>query len=167
MILSGRKGIIWLFPLILSFLPLIAVSPMTKSVVKVESTDGSSNVRVENDTSSSNTTTTTTTTGRTDIVIECNGVKKEYHSDKAENVTLNCDDSTTGTVKSEVKISNNTSSATTSPNPTIEEAKKKIAEKKEEIKKEVKAAKEKIKERNDLFEEITHMIREFFKNFHF
>lgn len=164
---TGRKILIFLSLLVFAILAVGTSYAVTKSSVHVETEgDGEANVHVENKVTSNTTTTTTKSTGRTDIVIECNGVKKEYHSDKAENVTLNCDDSTTGTVKSEVKITNGTSpTSKVSPNPTqIEELKKQT----DEIKDEVNAAKDKIKEeRKNLFEQMTQFFREFFKNFHF
>lgn len=169
MILSGRKVLLVTSSLLTTFLIPHSVAAYTESNVKITTEGGDSHVSVTSD-ADSTTTTTTKSTGRTDIVIECNGVKKEYHSDKAENVTLNCDDSTSGTAKSEVRINSNSSSIT--PNPTIEEGKKKIKEeidkKKEEIKKEVKSARDKAeKERDDLFKELTQKIRDFFKNFRF
>lgn len=127
-----------------------------------------SSVSVVNKVNVSNSTSGGSSTGRTDIVIECNGVKKEYHSDKAENVTLNCDDSTSGTVKSEVNVRTGSSnSAKVSPSQT-EEEKEKAKDETKKLKEEVKKEKEKMKEeRRDLFEEITQLFREFFKNFHF
>ncbi|MEN9407398.1 MAG: hypothetical protein RLZZ455_614 [Candidatus Parcubacteria bacterium] len=162
-----HKKLILLTPPLLAFFILGQTNHAeTRSSVKVTSEgDSQANVRVETN-SDSSTTTTTKSTGRTDIVIECNGVKKEYHSDKAENVTLNCDDESNGTVKSEITVNKNSSPTTKiSTNPTeTEELKKKT----EEIKKEVKSAKDTVtKERNDLFTQMTQMLRELFKNFHF
>lgn len=158
--LSGRK-------VLLIFASIITVLLSTKSAIAktIITGDQESSVTIKNQYQSQNNS-QNTTTGKTDIVIECNGVKKEYHSDKAENVTLNCDDSTSGTVKNEIKITSDTSPTTkVTANPKqIEELKKKT----DEIKKEVREAKEKVKEeRKDLFEQMTQMFREFFKNFHF
>lgn len=162
-------------PLFAILLTAQTISAYTTSNIKVVTEgDGEAHVNIVSTNDSTSTSTTkSSNTGRTDIVIECNGVKKEYHSDKAENVTLTCDDSTSGTVKSEVKITSDTSpTSKVTPNPTIEEGEKKIKEemekKKSEIKAEVKSARDKIKEqRKDLFEQMTQMIREFFQSFHF
>lgn len=147
---SGRKIIFASSSLItlLSFPNLLYANEASGSVV--------------NEVNISNSTSGGSSTGRTDIVIECNGVKKEYHSDKAKNVSLSCDDETSGTVKSEVKIRNNSS---ITPNPTISEKvkqmKEEVEKKKEEIKKEVKTAKDKVEnERKDLFEIFTTTIRD-------
>lgn len=177
--LSGRKVLLLLSPLILGFLSTKVV--LANTVVNVEShAEGGSTAETHvesNINSRSTTNTTTTTTGKTDIVIECNGEKKEYHSDKAENVHLDCDNTTSGTAKTQVNINNSTNTQVTyppkakqsiTPNPTIQQAKKEIDEQKEKIKQEVKSAKERVKEeRKDLFEELTKMIRDLFKNLHF
>lgn len=166
MVFFNKKRILLTSPLLAFFILSQTSYAETRSSVKVTTEgDSQANVLVKTD-SDSSTTRTTKSTGRTDIVIECNGVKKEYHSDKAENVTLNCDDESNGTVKSEVTINKNTSpTLKLSPNPTqTDEIKKQT----EEIKKEVKAAKDSLKkERDDLFTQMTQMLREFFKNFHF
>lgn len=154
MILSDRKVL-----LIASSIFTVLIAPRLVFAETIVTGDSHSSVSVKNSGG---------TTGRTDIVIECNGVKKEYHSDKAENVTLNCDDETSGTVKSEVNISDGSS---ITPNPTIQEGKKKINEeiekKKNEIKGEVKSAKDKIEqEQKNILEQITQIVTDFFKNFH-
>ena len=138
----------------------------SESTVHVETSgNGSSDVHIQSTTKSSNTT-TTTTNGKTDIVIECNGVKKEYHSNNAENVNINCDDGTKGTITNVVKISNTAASPTV--DPTITQEKKGTKDEENNLKKEVKGAKGEVREqRQDLFEKITQMIRNFFKNFHF
>jgi hypothetical protein len=91
-------------------------------------------------------------------VIECNGVKKEYHFDKAENVNLNCDDTITGTIKSEVKISTATASPTSHPTITkdVEKMKEEIKEKEDALK----------KEKITIFEELKKLFNNLFKNFH-
>lgn len=155
MILSGRKVFILsssLFALIF-FPSLVNANESSASVVNKVNTSSS--------------TSGGSTTGRTDIVIECNGVKKEYHSDKAENVELNCDDETSGTVKSQVNITNNTSvspAGKITPQPTDKDD----DENNGTSSGEVLGEKTKIREeREDLFEKITQFIRNLFKNFHF
>lgn len=143
--LSGRKVILLLSP----FLALL-LFPNTVNASE-------SNVSIVNKVNTS-TSSGGSTTGRTDIVIECNGEKKEYHSDKAENVNISCDSDVKGNVKSEVKISNISASPTASQ--TIKEEIKKMKEEVKEKKEEIK------KEKMSILSEIKKIFSNIFKSFH-
>lgn len=171
MILSGRKALLIISSLLVSVLFPSTAFGVTNNIYVESSAEGGSDATasIKSNVALNNNSTTTKTAGKTDIVIECNGVKKEYHSDKVEDVELNCDNSTTGTVKSQVNITTNTSpAAKISPRQISEEEKENINDEKKEIKEKVLGAKTKLgEERRDLFEQMTQFFRELFKNFHF
>lgn len=76
--------------------------------------NSSSTVKIENNINTSNTNSSTSKT-TTDITIETDGVKKEYHSDKNESVTIESDN---GNVKVEVENSDSDVEEPTKANPT-------------------------------------------------
>jgi hypothetical protein len=161
---SGRKAILFVSPLIFGLFAVGIAS--AKTVIKAESysENGSSASTSIDSSTTTNNSNDQTTAGSTDVTIICNGVKKTYHSDSAENVDLHCDDDITGTVKTQVNIKNNVGTTITPSNETSKSAKME----EEKVKQDVKAAEDRMEtDKKDLFEKVTELLRSIFKSLHF